>query len=389
MESAVITGATGCIGQALVHELVSNGVEVMVLLRPGSPRNDAIPDIPGITKRCCSLSQLAGICGTGEKWDVMYHLGWQGTSGKDRDNMDLQNLNVRYAMDAVEAARRLGCRRFVGVGSQAEYGRTNGPLSAYTPEHPETPYGIAKKCAGYITRSLAHQKGLSHIWVRVLSVYGPGDRPDSMVMSSIHKLERGGVPQYTKGEQIWDYLYSADAAKALYLLGEKGKDGRTYVLGSGEGRPLAEYIREIRDVVSPGAKIRMGALEYGEKEVMFLQADTAELFADTGWRPGTSFREGIRRISSGESMWSAESRTAEGRTAESRNAESRTAWSGNTEDRNTESRTAENRNTGSRTADSRTAGNMPGNRKDRPGAAGERNTGERNAVERNTGEERQ
>src|SRR5699024_9923073 len=118
---------------------------------------------------------------------------------------------------------------------------------ASTPAFPESGYGMAKLCAGQMSRSLARQLGLKHIWMRVLSVYGPNDGGQSLVMSVIHALQNGETPRCTKGEQQWDYLYSEDAARAFYLAAERGKDGKIYILGNGKVRPLAEYIREIRD----------------------------------------------------------------------------------------------------------------------------------------------
>ena len=97
----------------------------------------------------------------------------------------------------------------------------------------------------------------------------------------------------TKGEQLWDYLYSKDAAGALRLLGEKGRDGKVYVLGSGSAKPLAEYIKIIRDIVAPKQDIALGAIPYGEKQVMYLCADIEDLKRDTGFEPQYSFTDGI------------------------------------------------------------------------------------------------
>ena len=112
-------------------------------------------------------------------------------------------------------------------------------------------------------------------------------------MSTINKLKKGEVPQFTKGEQMWDYLYSGDAAEAFRLTGEKGVDGRVYILGSGHAQPLAEYIRMIRDIVAPNAEIRLGAIPYSEKQVMHSEADISSLHDDLGWTPKISFSEGI------------------------------------------------------------------------------------------------
>ena len=300
MKRAIITGATAAVGNAMVKELITNNVQTLVLCREGSRRNHQIPDHPLVTRKHCSLDQLASIENdTGKDYDVFYHFAWMGTIGDARNDMYLQNQNVRYALDAVGAAKRFGCKKFIGAGSQAEYGRVEGVLKPGTPAFPEMGYGIAKLCAGQMTRELAHQCGMEHNWVRILSVYGPNDGAQSMVMSTIHKLQNGEVPQFTKGEQMWDYLYSGDAARAFRLVGEKGINGKTYVLGNGKARPLADYIKIIRDEVNPKAKIDLGAIPYAPKQVMYLQADVEELRRDTGFKPEMRFDEGIKKILEG------------------------------------------------------------------------------------------
>lgn len=297
MRRAIITGATGAIGTALIQELIAKKIEVLVFCRKESSRNYQIPQNPFVKIKYCSLNQLASVENdTGKSYDIFYHFAWMGTTGAARNDMYLQNQNVRYALEAVGAAKRFGCTTFIGAGSQAEYGRVEGVLKPDTPAFPEMGYGIAKLCAGQMTREYAHQLGMRHVWVRILSVYGPNDGAQSMVMSTINKLRAGEVPQFTKGEQMWDYLYSGDAARAFRLVGEEGIDGKTYVLGSGQAHPLAEYIKIIRDVVSPNGQIKLGAIPYAPKQVMRLQADITELNKDTGFVPEMDFATGINKI---------------------------------------------------------------------------------------------
>lgn len=300
MRRVIITGATGSIGTALIQECIRQNIEVLVFVRKGSKRNENIPKHELVQKLECSLEQLSTIeNSTGKDYDVFYHFAWDGTTGTARNDMYLQNQNVRFALDAVAVAKRFGCHTFIGAGSQAEYGRVEGMLKPDTPTFPEMGYGIGKLCAGQMTREYAHQLGMNHIWVRILSIYGPNDGMQSMVMSTIHKLKNDEVPQFTKGEQMWDYLFSGDAANAFRLLGEYGVDGRTYVLGSGKARPLKEYIEVIRQVVNPSAELNMGAIPYGERQVMYLCADIEQLQRDTGFTALTRFEDGIRSIMSG------------------------------------------------------------------------------------------
>lgn len=300
MKRAVITGATGAVGTALIQELVNNEVEVLVFCHKGSRRISQLPQSQLVSIKYCDLNELSQIKNdTGKTYDVFYHFAWQGTTGAARNDMYLQNQNVNYALDAVKAAAEFGCHTFIGAGSQAEYGRVEGILKADTPTFPENGYGIGKLCAGFMTREHAHQLGMKHIWVRILSIYGSNDGAQSLVMSVINTFKNGGIPQCTKGEQMWDYLYNGDAARAFRLLGNNGIDGKVYVLGSGKARPLAEYIQDIRDVVAPGAQIAFGAIPYGPKQVMHLQADVSEIMRDTGWEPEMEYKKGIQIVIDG------------------------------------------------------------------------------------------
>ncbi len=293
---AVITGATGAVGMALLYELIEREIPTLVLCRADSQRSGRIPDHPLIRKENCALSDMKNFSLPEEEgYDVFFHFAWEGTTGAARNDMVLQNRNVAYTLDAVELAERLGCHTFIGAGSQAEYGRVEGKLSAKTPAFPENGYGIAKLCAGQMSRVMCEMKGIRHIWARILSVYGPYDTEGSMVMSTVRRLMAGEATSFTAGEQIWDYLYSGDAAKAFVSLAERGVGGRTYCLGGGNPRPLKDYIIAIRDAVAPGATLGLGAVPYAKGQVMYLCADIDELRTDTGFCPEVSFEEGIRK----------------------------------------------------------------------------------------------
>lgn len=295
--SAIVTGPTGAIGIALVSLLASKGIEVYAVVNPESPRKDRVPKAENVHVVECGLSEIAYLPekpGIG-KADAFFHLAWAGTAGPGRNDIALQNNNLRAALEAVEAAESLGCKVFVGTGSQAEYGRVSEPLRPEMPLRPENAYGIAKMQAEKMTRELCRSYGIRHVWPRILSVYGPYDNERAMIPNLIRALQRGERPKLTEGAQVWDYLFSEDAAKALYALALHGKDGCAYPLGSGEKRPLRAYVEELRDVVSPGAELGFGEIPYGDRQVMFLSADISAIQKDTGWRPETPFKEGIRK----------------------------------------------------------------------------------------------
>jgi nucleoside-diphosphate-sugar epimerase len=109
-------------------------------------------------------------------------------------------------------------------------------------------------------------------------------------------LQKGHLPEYTKCEQRWDYLYCDDAAKALLAIGQNGVTGKTYPLGSGSKRKLSEYLELVKDIVAPDAVLQYGKKEYYPHQPMYLCADVSDLTNDTGWKPEVSFEEGIKKI---------------------------------------------------------------------------------------------
>lgn len=296
MERVVITGPTGAIGIAMIRECIRQGREVVAICHKNSGRISYIPTSPLVTIVECDLQNLKELqADTVGPCDFFFHLAWAGTTGAARNDMQLQTKNIQYTLDAVELAVRLGCSVFVGAGSQAEYGLTNTKLTPDTPVKPETGYGMAKLCAGQMSRHLCKERNIRHIWMRILSIYGPYDGPNSMLSITINKLLKDERPVFTKGEQIWDYLYSEDAAKAMLLAAEKGKDGAVYCLGSGMGRQLREYIEIVRNLTNKDIKLQFGEVPYAKRQLMYLCADISSLTKDTGFLPCTEFEDGIEK----------------------------------------------------------------------------------------------
>ena len=304
MNRVLITGATGVVGMALIRKCIETGTKALVLVNPDSGRLARIPDDPLVRVIKCGLDDYAeatplslgiDVLDAGNYADAMFHLAWGGTFGDARNDKVLQDKNAAYALDAVRLAGRLGCSVFVGAGSQAEYGRVSGKLSAETLCDPENEYGRAKLETSEATRKLCHELGMRHIWPRILSIYGPYDGEKTMVMSLIKTLLDGGKPSLTAGEQMWDYLYADDVADAFMLLADKGKDGGIYPIGSGVARPLREYIEIIRDAIDPALPLGFGEVPYSDKQVMYLCADISALREDMGFEPKVSFEEGARR----------------------------------------------------------------------------------------------
>lgn len=295
MKKIVITGATSMIGVALTRCAINAGIEVLCIVRKNSGRLINIPESSLVKIEFCDIDWYAKLNISGD-YDVFYHLAWEKTSGADRDDVDTQVKNIQYTLDAVRLAKRLGCKKFVGAGSQAEYGVVAEPLKSDTPVNPQSGYGIAKLAAGKLSGLLCNQLELQFNWVRILSIFGPLDGKNTLIMYTICELQAGRSPELTKCEQVWDYLYCDDVARAFIAIGKNGIDGKTYPLGSGNDRKLSAYLKSVRDIVAPGTALKFGKKPYYLHQPMYLCADVSELIKDTGWKPEVSFEEGIRMI---------------------------------------------------------------------------------------------
>lgn len=289
-----ITGPTGAIGSALIDAAIGAGNEVVAIVRPDSDRINNISS-KKVTIVKCDLSNLPSIVGV-DSCDIFIHLAWMNTFGDARDDVYTQVNNIRYALDAVSLAHSWGAKVFVGAGSQAEYGTTTQPLNDKVPVNPTSGYGIAKYSAGKLCRLYCQQKGIRFNWTRILSVYGINDPDRTLIMYLIKTFLSGNAPELTKCEQMWDYIYSKDAAAAILAICEKGVDGKTYCIGSGNCMPLKQYVEIIRDCINPNLEVKYGVKPYYPHQAMYLNADITDLTSDTGFQPKYSFKQGIMEV---------------------------------------------------------------------------------------------
>ncbi len=300
MENVIITGATGMIGMHVAKLLLEQGVNVTAVVRPMSEKMRNIESLMNEKGKLsiveCNLSELRSLRDKlGWEHDTFFHFGWGFTFGTGRNDASKQEANIRAAIDAVHLAYETGCKTFVGAGSQAEFGIVSGVLSDELPKDPITGYGIAKLAAGRLTSLECKNLGMKHVWGRILSCYGPGDNDYTMVMSAIRTMLKGERMQFTPAEQVWDYIFAEDCAKAFAAIAEKGVDQKCYTIGSGDQRLLRDYIFAIRDAIDPTLDVGIGEREYNENQVMHLVADITDLVADTGYKPETDFETGIRK----------------------------------------------------------------------------------------------
>jgi len=292
-----VTGGTGLIGSHLVQLLLEDDNEVSVLMRSKSNPwriKDVLHSLHIITGDLAAIEE-AGPAIREFSPEVVFHLGWQGVSGRYRNDPGQVTQNLYGSLKLLELAHEAGCRRWIGLGSQAEYGPCDGILTEDLPTRPVTLYGSAKLCVGLLSQKLCEAYGMGFTWLRLLAAYGPTDDQEHLIPYVILTLLRGQKPSLTPGEQRWDYLYVEDAARAIWQTATNPAIQGIFDLGSGEAYTVKSIVERIRDLINPSLPLGFGEVPYRPDQIMHLQADISRLQQATGWSPQVSLDEGLRR----------------------------------------------------------------------------------------------
>lgn len=293
----LVTGGTGLIGSYLVRLLAENNCEVAVLMRSESDPwrvNDLLPDLHIIRGDLVAINEAAAEIKK-FKPDVVFHLAWYGVGSSFRNNPAQITQNLHGSLALLQLAFEAGCKRWIALGSQAEYGHYDGILTEQLPVSPVTTYGVVKLCVNLLSRKLCESYGMNFTWLRLLAAYGPMDDPQHMIPYVILTLLQGRKPALTSGEQRWDYLYVEDVARAIWQVALHPAAQGVFNLGSGEAYTVRSIVERIRDLVDPNLQLSFGEVPYRPDQVMHLQADISRLHSATGWAPQVSLNAGLRQ----------------------------------------------------------------------------------------------
>lgn len=288
MKKCIVTGAAGFTGCNLVERLLAAGYFVYCVVRENSAHNKRLENLANVQLVYADLAEYKNLYQQiQEPCEAFFHLAWQG----GRYDFAAQYQNVEDTLGALEAAKKIGCKRFVCTGSQAEYGPHQDLITEETCPHPIDAYGSAKLAACILTRQRAMDLGIEWIWGRIFSLYGKYEAETRMLPALVKSLrENKDFQMATDGRQNWDYLYVSDGAEALIALLEKGKTGEIYNIAHGNYRMMREFVGLVEKIVGNTA-----CVVYDETNISLysLQPSSEKLKRDTGWLPQVEFCSGL------------------------------------------------------------------------------------------------
>ncbi len=231
---ALVTGAAGFVGAAVTRALLQKGVSVVAAVRP-SGQHERLRGL-AVTRLDLDLMDagvnkaLAGLA-----IDACVHSAWYAEPGKYQDSPS----NIDHVEASVALVRALidsGCKRFVGVGTCAEYEMTSAPLREDARTLPTRLYSASKLAFWLMAEQLCAQKNVAAAWARIFNPYGPDEARGRLLDSVLSALHRDQPALTSAGEQVRDYLHVDDIGGAIAAIAMNPVAGVVNV-GSGGGDP--------------------------------------------------------------------------------------------------------------------------------------------------------
>lgn len=319
----LVTGGGGFIGSNLVRLLISRGHKVLIwdkLTYAGNQSSladlEESPCLEWLIGDICD-SKLSPRAFSTFMPDAVMHLAAESHVDRSIDGPgEFINTNVNGTFQLLQAAlgywRSLEGMakdnfRFLHVSTDEVFGSlgpTDAAFNESTPYDPHSPYSASKASSDHLARAWMDTYGLPVVVTNCSNNYGPYQFPEKLIPVVILKCLRGeAIPVYGKGENIRDWLYVDDHARALLAAVEKGCPGRTYCIGGDNERrniDLVKLLCSLLDEFRPRAdgKPHDTAITYVTDRPghdLRYAIDARRARAELGWAPQEDFQSGFRK----------------------------------------------------------------------------------------------
>jgi nucleoside-diphosphate-sugar epimerase len=293
-ERALLTGASGFVGQQLAAPLAAAGFEVHAILHT----NMEVPPGAAFAHRADLLAPGAAALVRDIRPALLVHAAWFVAHGRFWTAPENANW-LEASTDLAEAFAAAGGRRILGIGSCAEYASAGHEDAAPWPESraiaPLTPYGQAKAALAARLAALSARTGVSVAWARLFHLFGPGEHPDRLVPSVMRALRARRPAEVASGTPRRDFSSTWFAGRALAAVAASRLEGPVNV-GAGEAMPIRRLVERIAAIAGRPDLPRFGALPDRPGEVPAMAADVARLRGEAGFVEAAPVEHDLRRL---------------------------------------------------------------------------------------------
>lgn len=322
MKKIIVTGGAGFIGSALIRYLVAGHLAEVLnldkLTYAGNP--ESLQEVAGSPLYHFEKLDICDAEGVSKLFaefqpDALIHLAAESHVDRSIDDpLAFIRTNITGTAALLQCAltywqtlsdSRKAAFRFQHVSTDEVYGSLgrDGYFTEQTPYDPKSPYSASKASSDHLVRAWHHTFGLPVLISNCSNNYGPYHFPEKLIpLVILNALEGKSLPIYGKGDNIRDWLYVEDHAKALWLIQQKGIPGETYNIGGHNERTNLEVVRTICRILDELRPKKSGSYE---DQIDFVQdrpghdlryaIDPSKLRNTLGWVPETDFDSGIRK----------------------------------------------------------------------------------------------
>ena len=297
MKKVMISGVTGFIGGSVARKLLKNGIIVYGLSRDTTGLDEFekygnfIPVISSFDEYERLPDKIHD-----EEIDVFFHFAWAGGFTNAIRDYKLQMRNAAYAGDALVAAKKIGCKKFVYAGTYNQFEIQNFlDTPGFEPRY-TCIYSTGKTAASLICRTLAYNLGIEYSAGLIPMPYGENNYSKQLVNIVVNNLNNGIPPKLVEGNNTYDLVYIDDLVDALIAIGEHGRDQHEYYVGHRKLKTFRELMIDIRNVVAPNVDLKFG--EFQDNQCIdYSKIDLDALYRDTGFECKADFAETMKRTS--------------------------------------------------------------------------------------------
>nr|WP_317403450.1 dTDP-glucose 4,6-dehydratase [Plesiomonas shigelloides] len=326
VKTILVTGGAGFIGSAVVRHIIQDTpyhvVNLDKLTYAGNLESlNSVSDSPRYQFEqadICDRSAMERIFAQ-YRPDVVMHLAAESHVDRSIDGpAAFIETNIIGTYTLLEAARNYwntlepqakAAFRFHHISTDEVYGDLEGPDSLFTettPYAPSSPYSASKASSDHLVRAWRRTYGLPTLITNCSNNYGPFHFPEKLIpLMILNALAGKPLPVYGKGEQIRDWLYVEDHARALVKVATEGAVGETYNIGGHNERKNIDVVHTLCDLLEELVPNKPAGVVHYRDLITYVAdrpghdlryaIDASKIAHDLGWVPQETFESGIRK----------------------------------------------------------------------------------------------